>query len=114
MAETLEVGVCYLVSEFLTDTLILFRLFKTAGAVSASFLKSLLYGLDYFFILVKCDSRFHFNTPLFLGVSIITHFLQKVCNKVTKHIIFSRYVIKYKNDLKYSLRFDRIVLVYQQ
>ena len=70
MAETLEVGVCYLVSEFLTDTLILFRLFKTAGAVSASFLKSLLYGLDYFFILVKCDFRLHIKAPFLFTFSL--------------------------------------------
>ena len=88
MAETLELGVCYLVSEFLTDALVFLRPFETAGAIAASLLESLLYGSDYIFIFVECDLRLHFQSSFPFYVLIITHFFPFVCNKVTKVAIF--------------------------
>ena len=43
VAISLEVGICYLISELLADTLVLGCLFKSAGAIAASFLEALLY-----------------------------------------------------------------------
>ena len=64
MAKSLKLGICYLITELLADALIVLRLFKTAGAVAASLLESLLYGCDYFFIFVECDLRLHFSKLL--------------------------------------------------
>lgn len=64
MTISLKVGVCYLIAELLADALIFLCFFKSTGAIATSFLESLLYGLYYFLILVKSNSRFHLHSPL--------------------------------------------------
>ena len=70
MTISLKVGICYLVAELTADALIFLCFFKSTGAIAASFLESLLYGLYYFLILVKSNSRFHLHSPL-LFVSLL-------------------------------------------
>ena len=43
VAVSLKVGIRYLISELLADALVLGCLFKSAGAIAASFLEALLY-----------------------------------------------------------------------
>ena len=66
MAVTLEIGVCDLLPELLTDALILLSALETAGAVSAGTLQSVLYGLYYFCIFIESDS--HGNLSFFLFI----------------------------------------------
>ena len=50
MAEPLETGILYLLSEFFTHTFEIFRSFKAAGAIASRSFKAFLYGTDYFLI----------------------------------------------------------------
>ena len=84
VAVALEVGVCYLISEFLTDTLVFLGPFKSARTVAASFLKPLLNGCYYIFIFIKGNSRLHKISPFSFCDYIIAYFFLFVCNKVTK------------------------------
>ena len=70
MAKAFKLRICNLIAKLLADALIFLCFFKSTGAIAASFLESLLYGLYYFLILVKSNSRFHLHSPL-LFVSLL-------------------------------------------
>ena len=48
MAVTLEIGVCDLLTELLTDALILFGTLESAGTITAGTLQAIFHGLNYF------------------------------------------------------------------
>ena len=63
MAEALELGIGDLIAELLTYALVFLGSLKAAGAIASSFLESLLYGFNYFFIFIKSDFRLHKTSP---------------------------------------------------
>ena len=90
MAVTLEVGVRDLLPELLANALILFGTLESAGAIATGTLQAVLYGPDYFRILIKSDS--HSNTPFsfyytqgvkgssfLFSFSVINDTINKIC-----------------------------------
>ena len=53
MAIALEVGVSYLLTEFLANALVFLGPFKTAGTIAARSFKTFLHAIHYFTIRVK-------------------------------------------------------------
>ena len=59
MAKALKLRICDLLAEFLANTLVVLSPLKAARTVASALLKSLLYGCNDFFILIKSNSWFH-------------------------------------------------------
>ena len=75
MTVTLEIGVIDLLTEFLTDTLIILCPFHAAGTVAAGALQSFLYHLYHFLIFVQSNSHNFTSLPLYYKVdsSYVNH-----------------------------------------
>ena len=65
MTVAFEVGICHLLTEFFTDTLIVFTALKTAGTVTAGALQTIANSLYHFFIIVQSNCHKNHSFSIF-------------------------------------------------